>query len=156
MLAVRWRVRPPSLERAASALRSSSPLSVLRALARSSGNLCRRTNSEPLGVMFHSMTAKPDLRVNYQCTDPLAPGPPGVNFPSSDIFSPGTGSPEVADGVLESPIESPDEAQAASSDASTRNRTARSAKRSFTRRTYLCRCLMQAAVSGRFCGEKRR
>ena len=70
---------------------------------------------------------------NHQRTLPLAPGPPGVNLPSSDIFSPGTGVPDVAGEEAESPlIESSDVAQAESSDATTRNRTAHSVKRSFT------------------------
>ena len=52
-------------------------------------------------------------------------------------------------------IESPEVAQAERSDATTRTRTALSdAKRCFTRRTYLWRCLMQGAVSGRFCSEE--
>jgi hypothetical protein len=71
--------------------------------------------------------------VDYQCTLPLAPGPPGVNFPSSEIFSPGTGVPDAADVETESPpIESSDDAQAESSDATDKNRTARSANRSLT------------------------
>jgi hypothetical protein len=83
--------------------------------------------------------------VYYQCTLPLAPGPPGVNFPSSDIFSPGTGVPDVADWETESPpIVSSDDAQAASSDAIARSRTARSAKRSLTA-TNLARDMFDAS-----------
>src|SRR5262249_39637831 len=89
-------------------------------------------------------------------TLPLAPGPPGVNFPSSDIFSPGTAEPDVADGEVESSLIASSEAQAESSDATTKNRTARSAKRSLTRRTYLYRYLMQPAVSHRFCSDEHR
>src|SRR6266513_2992970 len=76
---------------------------------------------------------------------------------SSDL-SPGTGVPDAADSETELLlVESWDVAQAESSEVTTRsNRTARSAERFFTQRTYLCRCLMQAAVSGRFCGEERR
>ena len=55
-----------------------------------------------------------------------------VNFPSSDIFSPGTAVPDVADGELESPLIASWDAQAASSDATTKNRTARSAKHLLT------------------------
>jgi hypothetical protein len=91
------------------------------------------------------------LGVDYQRTLPLAPGPPGVNFPSSDVFSPGTGVPDVAAWEPKSPlIESSDDAHAESSDATTRNRTTLSAKCFFTRRTYLGGCLMQAAASDRF------
>jgi hypothetical protein len=61
--------------------------------------------------------------------------------------------PDVADGEVESLIASSD-TQAESSDATTKNRTARSAKRLLTRRTYLYRCLMQAAVSDRFCSDE--
>src|SRR5205807_9145416 len=116
----------------------ASTLSVLRCPPRSSrictvdGSLCgarRRFYSQ-------APTAPPrDRRLkvkNHQCTLPLAPGPPGVNLPSSDVFSPGTGVPDVADEEAESPlIESSDVAQAESSDATTKNITAHSAKRSF-------------------------
>jgi hypothetical protein len=99
---------------------------------------------------------RPERGRSYQCTVPLAPGPPGVNFPSSDTFSPGTVVSDVAVGELESLlIESPDDAQADSSEPITRNRTARSAMRSFTAERYVRTYLMQAAVSGRFCGEAR-
>src|SRR5262249_18595201 len=95
--------------------------------------------------------------VYYQCTVPLAPGAPGVKLPSSDFFSPGTGVPDVADGETEAPlIPSSDDAQAESSNAMTNNKTGSTAQRSFTRRTDLCKGLMQAAVSGRFCSEERR
>jgi hypothetical protein len=83
-----------------------------------------------------STPAKTFFAVDYQWTLPLAPGPPGVNFPSSDILSPGTGVPDVADWETESSlIESSDVAQAESTDATAKNRTVRSAKRSFTPRT---------------------
>jgi 23S rRNA (adenine2503-C2)-methyltransferase len=52
----------------------------------------------------------------------------------------------VADGETDRPLIASSDAQAESSDAITRNRTARSAEQSITRRTYLCRCLKQAAV----------
>jgi len=138
MLVVRWRARPPNQERAASAFCASSPLSFLSALVGSSRNLCRGRTPKGFRGHVHSTATKPpslEARhgVHYQCTVPLAPGLPGVNFPSSDIFSPGTGVPDVADWETESPlIESSDDAQAGSSDATTRNRSARSAKRSFT------------------------
>jgi hypothetical protein len=68
--------------------------------------------------------------VDYQCTLPLAPGPPGVNFPSSDIFSPGTGVPDAADSETGSPLIASSDAQAESSDAITKSTTAHNAKRS--------------------------
>jgi hypothetical protein len=155
-----WPAPLPNQERAASAFCAASPLSVLSAAARSSRNLRQVTAPKLFGSRFSAAT-KPSHDVphhtDYQCTVPLAPGPPGVNFPSSDVFSPGTGVPDVADWETESPLAaSSDDAQAESSNATTTNRTARSAKRSFTGRTYLCGCLMQAAVSGRFRSEERR
>jgi hypothetical protein len=70
--------------------------------------------------------------VDYQCTLPLAPGPPGVNAPSSDIFSPGTGVPDVLDMEVEPSLIASSDAQAESSDATARNRIAHSAKRLLT------------------------
>src|SRR5882762_9495297 len=106
----------------------ASLLSVLGASAPASRNLCQKNDAESLQFYARSTS--------------------GVNFPSSDVLSPGTGVPDVAAWEPESPpIESSDDAHAESSDATTRNRTTLSAKRFFTRRTYLGRCLMQAAVS---------
>ena len=146
--------RPPNQERMASAF-CALWLSVLRASAPSSRNLCPRNDAESLWLDARSTSGKTFLGVDHQRTLPLAPGPPGVNFPSSDVFSPGTGVPEEADWETESPLIESSDAHAESSDATSKNRTTRSAKRSFTRRTYLYRCLMQAAVSDRFCGEER-
>jgi hypothetical protein len=71
---------------------------------------------------------EPPNHAAYQCTVPLAPGPPGVNFPSSDTFSPGTAAPDVAVGEAESLLdESSDEAHAESIDPITKRRTARRA-----------------------------
>jgi hypothetical protein len=96
-----------------------------------------------------------DLRL-YQCTLPLAPGAPGVNFPSSDTFSPGTVVADVAVGELESLlIESPDDAQPDTSEPISRSRTVRDAMRSFTAERYVRTNLMQAAASDRFCGDVR-
>jgi hypothetical protein len=129
----------------------ASLLSVLGASAPSSRNLCQKNDAESLQLYARSTSGKTFLGVDHQRTLPLAPGPPGVNFPSSDVFSPGTGVPDVAAWEPESPlIESSDDEHAESSDATTRNRTTLSANRFFTRRTYLGRCLMQAAVSDRF------
>ena len=70
--------------------------------------------------------------VFYQCTVPLAPGPPGVNFPSSDVFSPGTGVPDAADSVVESLLIESCDAHAESSNAMTRTRTPYTVNRSLT------------------------
>src|ERR1700741_2592746 len=125
-------------------------LSVLGASAPSSRNLCQK-DAESLWLYARSTSGKTFLSVDHQCTLPLAPGPPGVNFPSSDVLSPGTGVPDVAAWEPESLlIESSDDAHAESSDATIRNKTTLSARRFFTQQTYLGRCLMQAAVSDRF------
>ncbi len=163
-----WRAPLPNQAKSASASCTSLPLSVLSALARSSRNLCRgiipkafRRTAAKRRANFARNCERAAQRsaatVGYQCTVPLAPGPPGLNFPSSDTLSPGTGVPAAAPGESESPPlnESSEDAHADSSDAITRNRTALSATRFFTRRTYPRRYLMQAAGSHRFSSEER-
>lgn len=140
MLAAHWLVRPPNQGQVGSALCKSSPLSVSSAPLRSSRNLSQgMTPREAFHHVFTTARNGPSPvdgpgDVSYQCTLPLAPGPPGVNFPSSDIFSPGTGVPDAADSLIESPpplVESSD-AHAESSHAITSSRTPYTVKRSLT------------------------
>ena len=159
---MRWLAPLPNQGSAASVFYTSSPVSVLSASARSSRNRCRQRARMFLDHSFRRPRGHSSQDIchgvdYYQCTVPLAPGPPGVNFPSSDSFSPGTAASDVAVGEFESPlIDSWEDAHADRSDPINRNRTARNATRSFTRRTYVCICLMQAAVSDRFCSEEHR